>query len=252
MSSITFGCTALMGVNKVGVLKPDADGYYEVVLGALDFNNSVGAVYPEKSAREIFKSSSGFMRRIANGMCRGEYGHPKREPGMRFEDFLRRIMTIEETRVSHHIKEVRVDHTSVKHEGRPVIAIIGKVRPCGPFGAALKEQLENPHENVAFSIRSITNDEYVSGKLHKHLAEICTWDYVTEPGISVANKYKAPALESLQEVPASLSVLRGVVDSDTMKGIGFESSQMLRNVVDMAVKRNKATVSGNAAPSSRW
>ena len=32
--SASYSCTALVGSNKTGVLKPDADGYYTVVLGA--------------------------------------------------------------------------------------------------------------------------------------------------------------------------------------------------------------------------
>jgi hypothetical protein len=30
-NSVTFACTQLTGINKAGVLKKDADGYYEVV-----------------------------------------------------------------------------------------------------------------------------------------------------------------------------------------------------------------------------
>ena len=78
MSNIAkYSCTALAGTNKVGKLRADENGYREMVLGAYDFDNSAGAVYPFESAQSLFKSSSSLMRRIANGQCRGEYGHPK-------------------------------------------------------------------------------------------------------------------------------------------------------------------------------
>ena len=50
----------------------------------------------------------------------------------------------------------------------------------------------------------------VAGKLHKHMKVLVCWDYVNEPGISVANKYQAPALEGISEdieiVPSMLDV----------------------------------------------
>lgn len=208
----TFGCTALQGTNKSGNLKPDADGYYEVVLGALNFYNSAGAFYTyEGSAREIFKASSSFMRRVANGNLRGEYGHPRRQPGMSVNDYVMRLLDIEEAKISHHIKEVRVDSTSVKDKnGNPCIAIIGKVKPCGPMGPALEKQLQNKSENVCFSIRALTTDEFISGRLNKEIRQIVTWDYVNEPGISVANKYASPALEALGEQRVTPNLLHEV------------------------------------------
>ena len=55
--SINYSCTALVGSNKSGVLKPDADGYYTVVLGALNFFNSAGHYYPLEPAEKLFADS---------------------------------------------------------------------------------------------------------------------------------------------------------------------------------------------------
>ena len=224
MGSVTYTCQALMGTNKAGTLKADADGYYEVVLGALDFYNSSGAFYELESAKDRFKASSSLMRRIANGALRGEYGHPKKLPGQTERDFMKRICDIYEDRVSHHIREVRIDYNSVKtKDGGPVIAIIGKVKPCGPHGDALKAQLDNPKENVCFSIRSITDDIVDGGKWIKQLKIIITWDYVNEPGISVANKYQAPSLESIGTHTFDTQRLVEMAD-DRQMAIGMESS----------------------------
>ena len=52
----TFSCTSLMGTNKAGVLKPDENGYYTVVLGALDVYNSAGDFYPLNRLKNYLKN----------------------------------------------------------------------------------------------------------------------------------------------------------------------------------------------------
>lgn len=223
----SFGCTALLGTNKAGILKCDADGYYQVVLGALNFPNSAGAIYPYgDSAKQLFKESSSFIRRINNGALRGECGHPRMQPGQTMRDFMGRVLDIYEPNISHHIRRVWLDYDAVKDErGRRVLAIMGEVKPSGPMGAALKAALDNPSENVCFSIRSLTNDQMVGGIVHKHLKTIVTWDWVNEPGISVAKKWHAPSLESFEEdvqiLPVHLAALR---DQQQSMGVSFESS----------------------------
>lgn len=220
-----YASTALANTNKAGVLKPDADGYFTVVLGALDVYNSAGAFYPFESAKEVFKASSSLMRRIANGACRAEYGHPKMLPGMSQRDFLSRIMTIYEENVCAHIKEVVIDYSSLKDEhGKPIIAIIGKVKPMGPRGPDLLASLQNPNENVCFSVRSLTDDVYVGGVLRKHIRSIVTWDYVNEPGIKVANKFASPALENFDEVSFTVAHLGSVRDFQHASGVSLEST----------------------------
>lgn len=197
MNGFSLSCTALLGTNKAGTLKCDADGYYAVVLGALDVYNSVGAYYPEASAKHLFQQSSSLMRRIASGNLRGEYGHPRQVPGMTMDDFVNRVRDIYEPNVCMHIRKVTVDYTSYRNaSGQAMIVIIGEVRPSGPKGPALKEQFDNPYEDVCFSIRSLTNDEYSAGRMNKHLRLVVTWDYVNEPGLAIAHKWNAPGLES--------------------------------------------------------
>lgn len=199
MSTIHYGCTALVGTNKSGILKPDEDGRYEMILGALEYPNSVGDIYTLKSAQEFFKEGSSLMRRIKNGQLRAEYGHPKRLPGMGERDYLERILTIEETKVCAHISDIYIDMHSVKDPvtGASVITIRGKVKPSGPYGQALKEMLDDPKQNVAFSVRSLTFNRQVGFRQHKDFTQIVTWDYVNEPGLAPANKYQVPTLESL-------------------------------------------------------
>lgn len=197
MTTLHYGCTALLGTNKAGVLKPDADGWYDMVLGALEYPNSVGDIYTLKSAREFFKEGSALLRRIQTGQLRAEWGHPMPQPGMDDKTYLTRILTIEPDRVCAHISDVYIDTQNVKDPktGKTIIAFRGKVKPAGPFGQYLKEMLDDPKMNVAFSIRSLTMNRQVGFRQHKDFTQIVTWDYVIEPGLAPANKYSVPTLE---------------------------------------------------------
>lgn len=220
-----------MGTNKKGILRADAAGYYQVTLGALDFYNSAGAFYALEPAKCLFEESSSLMRRVRAGTLRGEYAHPKFTPGMSKRDFLTRVLDIDEKHVSHHIRDVHLDYDSVKDKsGKNVVTIQGSIRPSGPYGDALAKSLENPDENVCFSIRSLTDDMIDPRGTHvKNLREIVTWDYVNEPGISVANKYGFPALESLEAVGFDRHHLEAARDHARAVANGMESSHA-RNI----------------------
>lgn len=246
----TYSCTALVGTNKTGALKPDADGYYELVLGALDTFNESGAYYPLGPAKKVFDTSSSLMRRIANGNCKGECGHPKQLPGQSIRDYLGRIMRIEETNVCCHFKEVRLETGTVKGKnGLPVTAVVGKVRPSGPRGPALKDALENPHENVCFSVRSLTKDLPINGILHKNIQTIVCWDWVTEPGIAVADKYHSPSLEALNDTEFTEEHLESVEQLQKASGFGNESACSVSEVSrDLGWDRKRSAL----PPSASW
>lgn len=253
-TSFKIGCTALLGVNKSGKLLPDENGYYTVVLGALDYKNSVGAVYPSQSAKQFFKEGSGLMRRIRNGYCRGEYGHPK-PYGLSSQDWITRVLTIEETRICCHIAEVWLDNQTVKDaNGRYVMAIMGKIKPSGPYGDALARSLQNPLENVAFSIRSLTEDRFVGGRTEKWLREIVGWDFVVEPGLAVANKYLSPALESFEDTDVSVtSLLLQNSQRQISQHVGFESSrELVQEVLWTVASLEAAQLTPASLPSTHW
>lgn len=225
-NSVRFECTSLAGTSKVGNLKQDEDGYYELVVGALNVYNSAGQYYVFDQAKELFQQSSQLMRRVKRGVLRGEYGHPKMEPGMTDAQFANRIMSIYEHNVCCHHKEITLDFDRVRDkDGRPVIAIISKVLPSGPQGEFLKKSLDNPNENVCFSIRAFT-DDYREGALTKRvLKTIVTWDFVTEPGIAVAEKFISPALESHFGMEMSRGTIKRAVEASKAlpAGMGMES-----------------------------
>jgi hypothetical protein len=232
-SSVMFACTSLVGVNKVGDLKKNENGYYPMVVGALNAFNSSGQFYDYDQARQLFEESSSFMRRIKRAALRGEYGHPKppaRELDMRLqrireEEFARRCLTIDESNVCCHHMRIYLDFDSVKDkQGKPVISIMSEVAPNGPIGHVLEKQLENKHENVCFSIRAFTNNTYMRGVEVRVLREIVTFDYVNEPGIATAEKYNSPALEELQISNFSRAMLEDALYKQRPSGISMEST----------------------------
>lgn len=254
MARATYQCTALVGTSKAGVIKADAAGYYTVVLGALDFYNSAGAFYAYEPAKVLFDTSSCLQRRVANGALRGEYGHPKFVPGMTNRDFLMRIMDIDEKSTCVHIKEVWIDSDSVRNkDGSNVIAIMGRVKPSGPYGDKLAAQFENPDENVCFSIRSLTEDIVnEQGITVKTLREIVTWDYVNEPGISVANKYSIPTMEQLFARGFDTENLVAARDYMMRSGTGLESAALsnINNAIEAYAKpKFEAHKSGLIVPA---
>lgn len=225
LSAVRFACTSLAGVNKVGNLKRDANGYYPLVVGALDVYNSAGQYYVYEEAKELFHSSSQLMRRVSRGALRGEYGHPKFAPGMSNDQFANRVMSIYEENVCCHHKEITLDFENVLDEhGKPIIAIISKVKPSGPLGHVLQQQLDNKDENVCFSIRAFTDDYRDRGIYKRVLKTIVTWDYVNEPGLAAAEKFKSPALESLDDRSFSRGEMERAVKAGQAGGVGMESA----------------------------
>ncbi len=228
MNQIGFTCTALRGSNKAGILRQDDNGYYTCVVGALDMFNSAGQFYEYNQARELFESSSTLMRRVQRGALRGELGHPRREQGQSLESFAHRVMSIHEDKVCCHHKELWLDFESVKGDnGKPVIAIMSKVMPSGPFGDVLRRSLENPNENVSFSIRAFTDDKMWMGILRRTLKTVVTFDAVNEPGMSVAVKWNSPALEGITDnVTFNRGQLERAVKDSATVGMAQESFSM--------------------------
>lgn len=257
MSNAHLVCTALVGTNKVGDLRADEDGYYTVILGALDSYNSAGAYYPMAGAESVFMDSSSLKRRIASGNCRGEYGHPQRAPGQSIQEHVARCMRIHEPNIAFHVSEVWLDADSIKApDGRKVVAVMAKIRPCGPQGHVLEAQLRNPKENVCFSVRALTIDTIVNGVVYKVIKQIITWDYVNEPGIAVATKYHNPSLEGIHEdVIITPAMLNSAAQPATASaGISFESSVVSLEEIQAIVKEaSYAPPVGRVRPaSSRW
>jgi hypothetical protein len=255
MGQIKFTSTRLEGTGKKGLLKADAAGYYTLPVGGLNVFNSVGQFYTADGAKKLFESSSIFMRRVKSGCLKGESGHPKRLPGMSMDDYLNRILTIEETNVVCHFSEIWLDEDfgrkHPKFNNPNLIAIMARVKPAGPHANSLETSLNNPEEEVCFSIRALTRDFSFKGVTHRVLEQIVTWDNVVEPGLSLAKKTYSPVLECMVEQNVKISQLEKLA-----KNIGglvaTESSlELAKEAYEIATRANEVKLV--TLPSfSRW
>lgn len=251
MSIVKFTGTVYEDKNKKGILTPDSDGYYEVVVGGLNTYNSAGEYYTADGAVELFENSSQFMRRVKNCALYSELGHPKKLPGMTNDQFYYRVISIEETNICGHFSDIWLDFDFGKKNPElnnpDLIAIMAKVKPAGARFQALELALSNPKQNAAFSIRGITDNKYVRGRMERRLTNIITFDHVTEPGIGIADKHMAPSLEHLIAQPTVREVMDSVVDKEVLvqliktsiPNVGMESNRILFNEILKSIEGNK-------------
>lgn len=244
-NTIRFECTRLG--SQLGRLKSDGQGGYVMPVGGLNVFNSAGQYYTFEAAKKLFEESSQFMRRVERAVVRAEVGHPVKEPGMSENDYIRRVLTIRESNVCAFHKEIWLDFNSIKDKnGKPVIAIMSRVCPSGPHAAMLERAFENPGENVCFSIRAFTRDYMQGGVMYRDLDTIITFDYVNEPGIDFAEKFKAPSLEA--EVLDTSRFTRGQMTEaiSSMRGVAQESTILTANELFTSLGWNASGIEKSA------
>ena len=205
--------------------KPIDNGYYRILIGGLGTYNSSGDYYEAtQEVIDLFSQSSTLQRRINTGSLYAEAGHPKFKPGMTLKDYMRRLLEIEESRHIAHIRKIELID-----KGNGTYHIVGEIKPLdNDLGRGLKSKLENPYANVAFSIRSFTIDKVVNGIKRKTIKQIITFDYVTEPGIKVANKWDTVGTERLSidlEDSRIKEVLNEILEENRV--VGNENSNSL-------------------------
>ena len=234
-------------------IKKDDKGYYFITLGAFNAYNRSGAFYLMDGVRDLVENkSSSLNRRIRDGYLKGEAGHPNYETGMSKVEFYERNLKIEQTRISHHIRDIVFTDTKTPC-GMPgkgnIVLVQAWLKPDGPMGDALKKSLDDPEQNVAFSIRCFTKDEMVNGTVIKQVVQIVTWDWVVEPGMKMANKFDTLNLESLDFSPISLRSLR---EYNNELSISTESADI--NVMLDDIERNitKHDINTNNSVLAHW
>jgi hypothetical protein len=260
MPSFRMTCTTLLGLGKKGILTPQSDGYYEVVLSALDYPNGVGAVYRRASAEKMLEQSGPLKRRISDGQQFGEWGHPKSD-GMNEQQAMARMYQVYEERTSHHFKSVWLEDKGLsdKH-GRSFTGIMGLVRPQGELGNLLSQSFANEACNTAFSVRAIT-DNYLmrgTGKVEKDFVDIVAWDAVNEPGLKPASKYQAPALESFADydldMPIHQRLLADILGSAKASTLAVESNAvaMIQKTYDKLKHASQSDIQRLVSSRPKW
>jgi hypothetical protein len=262
---LRYSCTALLGLNKQGIVKPNSDGQYELVLSALNYPNPVGAIYRLESARRIIEGSPYFMRRVKEGNLLGEVGHPVRREYASDADYEMRLMEIDMRNTCLQISDVWIDDSGhlKDRDGRSYVGIMGLVSPYGVHGDKFEACLNNPKQNTCLSVRSICDHFRMADRtVEKEFVNIGGWDWVDEPGLRPANKFSSPALEShaasqgyleLEDLPIDVQRmeqrLRAARDNDN----GCESAgvlEQMRNVVGYA--NTKAASPAERVAKAAW
>lgn len=266
MPIIEYASTKLHSLGKEGKITCDADGYYEIIIGAFNIYNSAGEFYTYQGVSSLFEDNSLFQRRVRGGNLKGEMGHPKRQPGQNDESYIDRMFIVEEKSEAVHYRKIKLDTDYGKknpHLNNPsLVGVIAELRPSGFYGPALKDALDNKWQNVCFSLRGFTKDNLIRGEVHRTLESIVTWDVVIEPGLAVATKWDSPSLESADVTQVNTRTLEKLLNQRKIDGLAKESSSVLMLDLYDKVKRpeiittssgwlNKVNKTGNSV-IAKW
>jgi hypothetical protein len=162
-----------------GVLKPDADGYYVIIIKKLNEYSKPDDVYSLQGIKEIFDESSSVMKRMNNGGIYGEYGHPHGTlPYETEDDFKRRVITINENNICVHFSKIWLHSVKTEDKLNTQYFIMAKLKPAGHYGSLLKYILENKKEKLCFGIRAFGEETEINGIKEIVIKEIVTWDYI--------------------------------------------------------------------------
>lgn len=168
-----------------GILTPDEYGYYSVNAGAYGVMNESGMMYSSENMEKLFEDDSVLKRTIGKGVLYSELGHPEYIPGMNLAMFEARASRVQEDRFCGHIRKASLIKNK---DGYTYITRI-EIKPQGHYKSTLQDSFDNSLSNAFFSVRSCSNRRRVNGVLVKFVYKIITWDFVTEGGISLANKF---------------------------------------------------------------
>lgn len=198
MKQVLLENAYLHGTNKAGVLKPDERGYYHVVGGVLGAvaSNGYDFYLDNAKTRKTFTLGSRICDLANRNLLWGELGHPKLRDSRSKEEYQLRCRQIDEQNIVMSIGRVYLDEITLK-DGKKITAIMLAIKPCGPKGHVLKQMLDDPTLNIAFSGRYFSDFFRSNGLVHREIHTVVTWDVVYAPGIDDCHKYNSATLESI-------------------------------------------------------
>lgn len=201
MSNNILTLSAIKAYSPKNTLTRTEDGYYKVVVGALNTFSRENIFYIKDTLEEQLNDKSSILvRRISNGQLFGERGHPTIPVNRSEEEQLKTMVTIHQDNISHHIKDIELKTTEtpapIPNKGN-VIKVVATLAPAGVHAEEIRNSLDNPNINTAFSLRALHQMEYVNGIAMKKIFMFITWDWVIEPNMSPANKWESLTLDNL-------------------------------------------------------
>ena len=183
----------IMDNARLRALEPNKDGYYTVplmVMGAKTLNGIHYRIDPIQ--RCITDPTSRFNIMLTDGKLYGEYDHP---PVVDKKD-IPRLLEIYQKCKSHHIRKVWSHPTPLSNGG---ILLMGEIKPDGPWGQYLEDNLRDPNMNTSFSIRSLCEEhrDVRTREIYRDVQILVTFDNIGAGGFKEACKRMSPANESL-------------------------------------------------------
>jgi hypothetical protein len=182
--------------NRVGRVIPDENGIYKglpmMVLGQVTQQKTY--YDPQSMIDQITNPNTRFNMVLRQGKLAGEYGHPSFIGMMSESDQLQRLVTVDEKSTSHIFTSLYTD--PLTPEGN--IVVRGDIKPTGPMGSVLKDSLDDPVINTAFSLRAYVDTKMnPDGVKYRTVRSLVTFDCVTSSGFFGTDKSHALALEHL-------------------------------------------------------
>lgn len=237
-------------------LKPDENGFYRVPAASVNKCNDAGEFYSGHNAQEIFGEGSPFYKDLISGYINVEVDHPERKPGWTDEQWIARLFRYDSERCCGLVGGLELVETNEVEKGftDKIIDIFVKVKPQGEKKQIFIDRLEDPHSNVALSMRvlkAMFNDKY--GRKISIITAAAGFDLVWKPGISRANKYSAVGIEASKYTsiiePAKLNAL--CCDESLLRKIGLENhTRSLKYVTDKMVELSRE--SNLQSPAYGW
>lgn len=181
---------------KLGRMRPDEHGYYNdfpmAVLGIPTRNKTYYKA--QEFVKQMTSPDSFFYQLLSDGNLYGEFGHPDLT-GLNESQMLERLLKIDEKLKSHHFRKVKSGNT-LENGG---MLILGDIKPCGPYGEHLRNEIEEPFMNTAFSLRSLAQEAIQNGIRIRDVRKMVTFDYVNAGGYIQAAKRYAAGTESFTD-----------------------------------------------------
>jgi len=246
-----------------GKHKPESNGTYKLIVGALNYLSGNGCYYEySEETAALYGKDSALQQQAYNGQQLSEKEHPVLK-GMGKKQAFERFTSFDKNNMTNYITEYEVVKSDevCKLYGKPVYYIVATIAPAGPYAAELITALEDPEKDVAFSVRSFSKRSVVNGVVHKKQYRIIGYDNVNMPGIAIATKkhsiakgiYAAPVTIDAESYDYTLtdtdieSILKD--SGDLFDDIDTESGKRMMNETLTFLS---SCVQGNACVYDKW
>lgn len=185
VSSISFCIESVAPGNGRTRFEQDEGGFYKgVPISAIGVSTRNNSYYDVNSLVEHLNNpSTPVNMMLRDRSLHGECGHPK-IIGLSHEEAIARIRDIDENNTSHLFKSIYIGKP-LESGGKLVLADIKPIRDKGRY---VKESFDDPEQNTAFSIRTLTCNTVKGNISYRKMLQFITADFVNTPGYAQATK----------------------------------------------------------------